>query len=134
MNDGFAWWLIVVGIAIGVGLVWVFVIRLPRSEADVGASETPIEAEWISRNIETYGGLAPQPLVEEVLELHRQYLVTGATPLPPTWRPSPDDFRTETGAPPPIPEPAETIVSGVAPKPEPEVVSDDAPIEGPSER
>lgn len=87
MNDGFAWWLIVLGIAIGVGLVWLFVVRLPRTDADVGASETPIEAEWISRNIETYGGLAPQPLVEEVLELHRQYLATGATPLPPAWQP-----------------------------------------------
>ena len=87
MNDGFAWWLIVLGIAIGVGLVWVFAVRLPRTESDVGPSEVPIEADWISRNIESYGGLAPQPLVEEVLELHRQYLATGATPLPPTWTP-----------------------------------------------
>jgi len=87
MNDGFAWWLIVLGIAIGVGLVWVFAVRLPRTESDVGPSEVPIEADWISRNIESYGGLAPQPLVEEVLELHRQYLATGATPLPPAWQP-----------------------------------------------
>ena len=87
MNDGFAWWLIVLGIAIGVGLVWLFAVRLPRTESDVGPSEVPMEAEWISRNIESYGGMAPQPLVEEVLELHRQYLATGATPLPPVWQP-----------------------------------------------
>jgi hypothetical protein len=82
MNDGFAWWLVVLGIAIGVGLVWVFVVRLPRSESDVDDSELATEANWISRNIETYGGIAPQPLVEEVLELHRQYLATGPTALP----------------------------------------------------
>lgn len=89
MNDGFAWWLVVLGIAIGVGLVWVFAVRLPRAEADVNDSELASEAAWISRNIEAYGGVAPQPLVEEVLELHRQYLSTGPTPQP-GWRPNSD--------------------------------------------
>jgi hypothetical protein len=110
MNDGFAWWLIVLGIAIGVGLVWVFVVRLPRSELDVEAPEMPIEADWISRNIESYGGIAPQPLVEEVLELHRQYLTTGPTPLPPTWRPSANGHEPE-------------VRSGLRPEQEPAVAS-----------
>jgi hypothetical protein len=77
MNDGFAWWLVVLGIAIGVGLVWLFLVKLPRTESDVDDSELVAEAGWISHSIETYGGVAPLPLVEEILELHRQYLTRG---------------------------------------------------------
>lgn len=82
MNDGFAWWLVVLGIAIGVGLVWLFLVRLPRTESDVDDAELVAEAEWISHTIESYGGLAPQALVEEILEMHRQYLATGAPAVP----------------------------------------------------
>jgi hypothetical protein len=74
MNDGFAWWLLVLGIAIGVAVVWLIMLRLPRSEADLDAEELAREAGWISRTIRAYGGVAPEPLVEEVLELHHEYL------------------------------------------------------------
>lgn len=74
MNDGFTWWLVVLGIAVGIGVVWLFTVRLPRDEADVGADELVDEAGWISGSIESAGGIAPQNLVHEVLELHRQYL------------------------------------------------------------
>ena len=121
MNDGFAWWLIVLGIAIGVGLVWIFVVRLPRSETDVDASEVATEADWISRNIEGYGGVAPQPLVEEVLDLHREYLVRGATPLPPAWQRIPNGQVPETSfapmpptVPPIVPPPVPVVASAVA--------------------
>lgn len=76
MNDGFAWWLVVLGIAVGVALVWLVVTRLPRDESDVGEAEREVEAAWISRTIGAYGGLAPEPLVEEVLELHQHYLAS----------------------------------------------------------
>jgi hypothetical protein len=74
MNDGFAWWLLILGIAIGIAVVWMIVVRLPRDETDVDDEELASEAGWISRTIRAYGGVAPEPLVEEVLELHRQYL------------------------------------------------------------
>jgi hypothetical protein len=74
MNDGFSWWLVVLGIAIGIGLVWLFTVRLPVSESDIDAEETVEEAGWISETIESWGGVAPAPLVQEVLELHRRYL------------------------------------------------------------
>jgi hypothetical protein len=82
MNDGFAWWLIVLGIAIGVGLVWLFLVKLPRTESDVDDSEMVAEAVWISQTIENYGGVAPQALVEEILEMHRQYLSSGVPAAP----------------------------------------------------
>ena len=74
MNDQFAWWLLILGIAIGVGLVWLVTGRLPREDADVDDDERALEAAWISRTIAAAGGAAPEPLVEEILELHRRYL------------------------------------------------------------
>lgn len=74
MNEGFAWWLLIAGIGIGVALSWLIMGRLRRAEDDVAERERTEEAAWISRSIATYGGVAPPALVEEVLELHRHYL------------------------------------------------------------
>lgn len=76
MNDGFAWWLILVGLAIGVAASWLLIVRLPRDDADVSAAERQEEATWISDAIERHGGVAPLALVDEVLELHAAYLRT----------------------------------------------------------
>lgn len=74
MNDGFAWWLVVLGVAIGVGLSWLVLGRLPRADADIDDDERALEAAWISRAVRDYGGVAPPALVEEILELHEDYL------------------------------------------------------------
>jgi hypothetical protein len=74
MNDGFQWWLVIVGIGLGAGLLWLVMGRLPREDADVRARERAAEAAWISETIESGGGIAPVALVEEILELHAQYL------------------------------------------------------------
>ena len=76
MNDGYLWWLILVGAVITLAVVWVVAARLPRSESDVGADERVAEAAWISETIERFGGVAPHELVEEVLELHAEYLAS----------------------------------------------------------
>ena len=74
MNNGFQWWLVILGIALGAGLLWLILGRLPRQEDDVAPSERAAEAVWISRTIEDGGGIAPTALVEEILELHGAYL------------------------------------------------------------
>jgi hypothetical protein len=79
MNDGYAWWLVIVGVAIGIALVWLVIVRLPRAEDDVDEDERLIEAGWISRTIEAWGGVAPAALVDEVLELHQSYLASGGS-------------------------------------------------------
>jgi hypothetical protein len=76
VNDGYLWWLILVGAVITLAVVWVVAARLPRSESDVGAEERSAEAAWISETIERFGGVAPPELVEEVLELHAEYLAS----------------------------------------------------------
>ena len=91
MNDGFAWWLIIVGLAIGVFVSWFLLVRLAREEDDVSALEREHEAEWISSAIERDGGIAPVSLVDEVLDLHQAYLRS-----PGDARPSP----VEMGPPP----------------------------------
>lgn len=83
MNDSFQWWLIIVGIGIGVGLSWLVMGRLPRHDDDVSDTERQREAAWISRSIGSYGGVASEALVEEILELHRQYLEGPRPDLPP---------------------------------------------------
>ena len=88
MNDGYTWWLLVLGIAIGVAVVWFAAVRLPRRDDDQARAEQVAEARWISATIERDGGIAPQALVEEILELHRGYLASGAVAALP---PSPED-------------------------------------------
>ncbi len=105
MNDGFAWWLLVLGIAIGVAVVWLIMLRLPRAEADLDDEELAREAGWISRTIRAYGGVAPEPLVEEVLELHHQYLRGSVTEAVGTvglhLEDEPEDERPEESEAPP---------------------------------
>ncbi|CAN5746127.1 hypothetical protein BH23CHL8_BH23CHL8_06570 [soil metagenome] len=81
--DGYGWWLIVLGMAIALALVWLFGARLSRDESDVAYPERLAEAAWISRTIERNGGIAPVPLVEEVLELHQVYLADPRLAQPP---------------------------------------------------
>ena len=77
MNDGYTWWLVILGIAIGVAVVWLTVVRLPRRDDDQSDAERQAEARWITATIERDGGIAPVALVEEILDLHRSYLASG---------------------------------------------------------
>jgi hypothetical protein len=93
MIDAWMLWILLVGIAIGLLSAWLVLGRLPRDETDVTISERRDEAAWIGHTIERHGGVAPQSLVEEVLQLHQAYLrnpslqgrrsETDAYPVPP---------------------------------------------------
>ena len=83
MNDGYAWWLLLVGLAVGLALMWLVLVRLPRAEDDVDIDEREQEATWIGATIEARGGICPQPLAAEVLDLHHEYLLSsGGGSLP----------------------------------------------------
>ncbi len=74
MTAQYIGWALVVGLAIGGALVWFAVGRLPRSGDEVPDREPAAEAAWISRTIDSRGGIAPADLIEEVLELHTEFL------------------------------------------------------------
>ncbi len=74
MTEQYIGWALVVGLAIGGALVWFAVGRLPRSGEEVPEAERHAEVEWISRTIDKRGGMAPADLVEEILDLHVNYL------------------------------------------------------------
>ncbi|MEX1295689.1 MAG: hypothetical protein AB1Z67_05920 [Candidatus Limnocylindrales bacterium] len=82
MIDGWALWLLLVGLALGAGGATLLFLRLPREEDDLGEAERRSEAAWISATIERHGGTAPETLTEEVLDLHRAYLAIPRPPAP----------------------------------------------------
>ena len=74
MTEQYIGWALMVGLAIGGALVWFAIGRLPRSGEEIPSAEREAEAAWISRTITERGGVAPEDLVGEVLELHSEYL------------------------------------------------------------
>ena len=80
----FQWWLLLLGLVVGGGLVAVVFLDAARQEADIAAEELRAEAIWIaeqlrgSRDAAQPSQVQPsqvQPsLVQHVLELHRAYL------------------------------------------------------------
>jgi hypothetical protein len=74
VTEQFIGWYVLLGLAVGGALVWFAIGRLPRSSEDVTSDERLAEAAWISGIINGRGGVAPEDLVEEVLELHAEYL------------------------------------------------------------
>ena len=87
MAEPYVVWALVVGIALGGAGVWYVTGRLPRRSDDVAPEELPVEAAWISRTIESRGGVAPPELVEEVLELHLHYVAGEPVDVEPAVRP-----------------------------------------------
>ena len=74
MTEQYIGWALVLGLAVGGALVWFAVGRVPRSADEIPAEERANEATWISATIDARGGKAPADLVEEVLELHGEYV------------------------------------------------------------
>lgn len=91
MNDGYAWWLVLVGVGVGLTLMWLTLARLPRDDADVSDDERFEEAVWIAATIEGRGGICPPELAAEVLDLHEAWLTAPPTRIP-APQPDPGSF------------------------------------------
>ena len=74
MTEQYIGWALVLGLTVGGALVWFAIGRLPRSGEEIPPEERAVEASWISESISERGGMAPPELVEEVLDLHVEYL------------------------------------------------------------
>jgi hypothetical protein len=78
VNAEFNVWLLVVGLIVGAGLVWLVVMDSRRHEAEVDAVERPREAAWLSVVLAEDGFDVSPEAAERLLVLHRAYL--GAPP------------------------------------------------------
>jgi hypothetical protein len=106
VNAEFNWWLLIVGLVIGAGLVWLILADSARREADISERERGSEARWIAGALQDHGRRVSAEDVLEVLDLHRSYL--GAPP--------PDEPDDEEGpATEPEPEPLGTPFNTTAP-------------------
>ena len=107
----FNWWLLIVGLVIGAGLVWLILADSHRRESEISEIELPAEAAWIAATMEEDGQPLDAETAERVLLLHRAYLAS----LPP------DELDTDLG---------ETLDQD----PEPEAEPDAEPVAPPAER
>jgi hypothetical protein len=74
VNAEFNWWMLVVGLVVGAGLVWFVVADQRRREVDVEADERAREALWLSASLADEGHDVSAEAVERLLALHRAYL------------------------------------------------------------
>ncbi len=91
MNAEFNWWLLIVGLVVGAGLVWFVVADQRRREVDIEADERAREALWLSASLADEGHDLSPEIAERVLDLHRAYLEGP----PPDEVPSPEGVASE---------------------------------------
>jgi hypothetical protein len=87
VNAEFNWWLLIVGLVVGAGLVWFVLSDARRREVDVEAEELPREALWLSSSLADEGWDVTPEVAERLLRLHRTYL--DAPPPDPVEPPAP---------------------------------------------
>ena len=74
MNAEFNVWLLIVGLVVGAGLVWLVVMDSRRRETEIDAVERPREAAWLSAVLAEDGDDVSPEAAERLLLLHREYL------------------------------------------------------------
>ena len=86
VNAEFNVWLLIVGLVVGAGLVWLVVMDSRRRESEIDAVELPREAAWLSAVMTEEGDEVSPEMAERLLLLHRAYL-----DVPPPDAPEPSD-------------------------------------------
>ena len=74
MNAEFNVWLLIVGLVLGAGLVWLVIMDSRRRDAEVDMVELPREAAWLSAVLADDGLDVSPEAAERLLLLHRAYL------------------------------------------------------------
>lgn len=74
MNTEFDVWLLIVGLVVGAGLVWLVMLDSRRRETEVDAVERPREALWLSAILADDGYDVSPEAAGRLLVLHRVYL------------------------------------------------------------
>jgi hypothetical protein len=92
VNAEFNVWLLIVGLVVGAGLVWLVVMDSRRRESEVDAVELPREAAWLSAVMREDGEEVSPETAERLLLLHRAYL-DAPPPDPPVPAEDLEDFE-----------------------------------------
>jgi hypothetical protein len=74
VNAEFNVWLLIVGLVLGAGLVWLVILDSRRRESEVDEVERPREAAWLSAVMREDGDDVSPEAAERLLLLHRAYL------------------------------------------------------------
>jgi len=74
VNAEFNVWLLIVGLVVGAGLVWLVVMDSRRRESEIDSRELPREAAWLSAAMGDDGYEVSPEAAERLLLLHRAYL------------------------------------------------------------
>jgi hypothetical protein len=90
----FQWWLLIVGIVAGAGLVAVVFMDGARRDVDIAEDERRAEATWIASWLTAEGRPLDRDDAEAVLRAHREYLR-----LPPPDRLAPLEAADDAGDP-----------------------------------
>lgn len=69
----FQWWLLLVGLVAGGGLVAVVYLDGARRDQDIEAAELPAEAQWIAERLAGDRRGLDASVIEAVLREHREY-------------------------------------------------------------
>ena len=85
MNAEFNVWLLIVGLVVGAGLVWLVVMDSRRRESEIDAVELPREAAWLSAVMTEDGDEISPETAERLLLLHRAYLDAPPPDAPEAW-------------------------------------------------
>ncbi len=80
----FNWWLLIVGLVVGAGLVWFVLMDSRRRDVDIDERERPREALWLSRTLADEGHQVSPEAADRLLLLHRSYLEAPPPDDPPT--------------------------------------------------
>jgi hypothetical protein len=112
VNAEFNWWLLIVGLVIGAGVVWLILADSARREVDVEVRERAGEARWIAEELRRAGRTVTDETVVDVLDLHAAYL--GA---PPPDEPVEDEEPAEVSETTSAPERGVTWVTADEPRP-----------------
>jgi hypothetical protein len=74
VNAEFNVWLLIVGLVVGAGLVWLVIMDSRRRETEVDTAERLREAAWLSAVLAEDGVTVSPDTADRLLLLHRAYL------------------------------------------------------------
>jgi len=74
VNAEFNVWLLIVGLVVGAGLVWLVVLDSRRRESEIDEAERLGEAAWLSAVLAEEGVDVSPDAADRMLQLHRAYL------------------------------------------------------------